>query len=345
MTLAVRPFTRGLHEIGPRCYAWIQPDGGWGWSNAGLVVDGEESLLVDTLFDLGLTRAMLAAMRDAEPLAARDIDRLVNTHANPDHCNGNELVGGAEIIASRAAAGEMAAQSPEQLAVLMRTAPGRGEAGRFLVEAFGAFDFEGITQTLPTTTFEGRHRTRVGDKAVVLKQFGPCHSAGDILVHVPDDRVVFTGDLLFVEGHPVMWAGPVANWIAACDHLLELPADVVVPGHGPVTDKRGVRAVRDYLVYVRDEAKARFDAGLSAYDAAMDISLADFDSWGDAERIVVNVATLYREFGSTEQPGEPVELFALMARIRRERAGPRRSTAGRAGPLRERVRPARPTGR
>ena len=322
MILGVRPFTRGLHEIGPRCYAWVQPDGGWGWSNAGLVVDGEESLLVDTLFDLRLTRTMLAAMRDAEPLATRDFDKLVNTHANPDHCNGNELVGGAEIIASRAAAEEMPAQSPEQLAMLMRQAPGMGEAGRFLIEAFGGFDFEGITQTLPTTTFEGERRTRVGDKSVILKQFGPCHSAGDILVHVPDDRVVFTGDILFVGGHPVMWTGPVANWIAACDYMLALPVDVVVPGHGPVTDKRGVQAVRDYLVYVQDEARARFDAGMSAYDAAMDISLADFDSWGDAERIVVNVATLYREFGSKGQPREPGELFALMARIRRERAGP-----------------------
>jgi len=321
MTLGVRPFTHGLHEIGAGCHAWIQPDGGWGWSNAGLVVDGEESLLVDTLFDLGLSRTMLAAMRDAEPLAAHDIDKLVNTHANPDHCNGNELVSGAEIIASRAAAEEMPAQSPEQLAMLMRQAPGMGEAGRFLIEVFGAFDFEGITQTLPTTTFEGEHRTRVGDKSIVLKQFGPCHSAGDVLVHVLDDRVVFTGDILFVEGHPVMWAGPVANWIAACDYMLALPVDVVVPGHGPVTDKRGVQAVRDYLVYVRDEARARFDAGMSAYDAALDISLADFDSWGDAERIVVNVATLYREFGARGQPREPGELFALMARIRGERAG------------------------
>lgn len=100
MTLGVRPFTHGLHQIGPRCHAWIQPDGSWGWSNAGLVVDGEESLLVDTLFDLGLTRTMLAAMRDAEPLATRTFDKLVNTHANPDHCYGNELVGGIAIQAS-----------------------------------------------------------------------------------------------------------------------------------------------------------------------------------------------------------------------------------------------------
>ena len=316
MTLGIRPFRRGLHDLGTRCYAWIQPDGGWGWSNAGLIVDGDESLLVDTLFDLHLTHAMLAVMRHAEPVAARRFDKLVNTHANPDHCNGNELVAEAEIIASRAAAEEMAAESPDRLAALMRQAPGMGETGRFLLEAFSAFDFEGITQTLPTTTFEEEYTTFVGDKRIVLKQVGPCHTAGDTLVHVPDDKLIFTGDILFIGGHPIAWVGPVANWIAACDHILGLPVEVVVPGHGPITDRRGVQAVRDYLVYVRDEAKARYDAGMSIYDAAMDISLTDFDSWGDAERIVVNVATLYREFGSTEQPGDPIE---LMARIRKER--------------------------
>ena len=317
MTLGIRPFKHGLHDVGARCYAWIQPDGGWGWSNAGLVVDGDESLLVDTLFDLRLTRAMLDGMRRAEPVAARRFDKLVNTHADPDHCNGNELVAEAEIIASSAAALEMVAEGPDQLAALMRQAPTMGETGRFLLEAFSAFDFEGITQTLPTTTFEEEYETHVGDKRVVLKQVGPCHTTGDILVHVPDDKLIFTGDILFVGGHPIMWTGPAANWIAACDHILELPVEVVVPGHGPITDKRGVQAVRDYLVYVRDEARARFDAGLSVSDAAMDISLADFDSWGEAERIVVNVATLYREFGSTEQSGDP---FELMARIRKERA-------------------------
>ena len=75
-------------------YAWLAPDGSWGWSNAGLVADGERSLLVDTLFDLPLTREMLAAMRRAEPRAAAASTLLVNTHANGDHCYGNQLVAG-----------------------------------------------------------------------------------------------------------------------------------------------------------------------------------------------------------------------------------------------------------
>src|ERR1700735_5082015 len=56
------PYTRGLHEVGDRVWAWMLPDGGYGWSNAGLVAGDGASLLVDTLFDLPLTREMLAAM-------------------------------------------------------------------------------------------------------------------------------------------------------------------------------------------------------------------------------------------------------------------------------------------
>ena len=94
-------YSKGLHDIGRGCFAYLQPDGSWGWSNAGLVTDGDQTLLVDTLFDLPLTTAMLKTMRDAVP-AARKIGKLVNTHANGDHTFGNQLVEGAEIIACRA---------------------------------------------------------------------------------------------------------------------------------------------------------------------------------------------------------------------------------------------------
>ena len=313
------PFTKGLHDLGNGCYAYLQPDGSWGWSNAGLVVDGDESLLVDTLFDLHLTNEMLAALRDAEPAATAHIDTLVNTHSNGDHCNGNELVAGAEIIASAAAAEEMEHESPATMMQFKQAAPQLGELGEFFLHCFGAFDFEGIEKTLPTTTFEGRLERRVGDKHVELIEVGPAHTRGDVLVHVPGDRTIFTGDILFIEGHPIIWAGPVGNWIDACRRIEATDVETVVPGHGPITDKRGVAAMREYLEYVAAEARARYDAGMDAFDAARDIALADYSSWLDAERIVVNVTTLYREFSGDREPAEIAELFAEMAKLAKER--------------------------
>lgn len=317
--LGIRPYTRGLHDLGNGAWAWLQPDGSWGWSNAGLVVDGEQTLLVDTLFDLRLTGEMLAAMRRAVPVSRR-VATVVNTHANGDHCNGNCLLPEAEIVATAAAAGEMAHESPQVMLDFRQAAPALGEMGEFFLHCFGAFEFEGITQRLPTRTFSGALELHVGDKRVQLTQVGPAHTRGDTLVHVPDDAVVYTGDILFIEGHPIMWAGPVANWIAACEHIIALAPQTVVPGHGPITDLRGVRAVRDYLVYIRDQARLRFDAGMPVYEAVLDIALDDYSSWGDAERIVVNVDTLYREFAGSDAPADVAGMFGAMARIRRERA-------------------------
>ncbi len=316
--LGIRPYQRGLADLGGGSWAWLQPDGGWGWSNAGLITDGDANLLVDTLFDLDLTGEMLDAMRASVP-AAKRIERLVNTHANGDHCNGNELVRDAEIIASTACAEEMAHEDPKGMAAMKRQAKDMGDLGEFFLHCFGAFDFDGITQTPPTRTFDGHLEIAVGDKSVDLIQVGPAHTRGDTLVHVPKDSVVFTGDILFIEGHPIMWAGPVGNWIAACERILALNPELVVPGHGPITDATGVRAVRDYLSYIRDEARARFDAGLTATEAARDINLDDYDSWGDAERIAVNVATLYREFSGDETAPNVPELFGLMTQLWKER--------------------------
>ena len=111
MTTRIRP---GLHPLARGAYAWLAPYGSWGWSNAGLIADGDQSLLIDTLYDLDLTGEMLRKMRHAEP-AAKSIDTLINTHANGDHCHGNELVAGAEIIASAASALEMSELTPEAM--------------------------------------------------------------------------------------------------------------------------------------------------------------------------------------------------------------------------------------
>jgi cyclase len=318
MTLQFRKasYEPGLVPLGNGTFAYLQPDGGWGYSNAALVTDGNDALLVDTLFDFPHTRAMLDTFARATPAKIRT---LVNTHHNGDHCYGNKLVEGAEIIATERAAEEMRRETPRGLAQFMKAAPGMGLVGEYLVHCFGTFDFDGVETKHPDTTFHGRMTRVVGSKEVRLIEVGPAHTGGDALVHVPADRTLFTGDILFVEGTPILWAGPVGNWIAACEMIESMDVETVVPGHGPVTDKKGVARVREYLTYIRDEAKKRFDAGMPAFEAARSIALDDFKGWGDAERIAVNTATLYREFGDKDAPADAATLFGWMAQLWKDR--------------------------
>jgi glyoxylase-like metal-dependent hydrolase (beta-lactamase superfamily II) len=304
-----------VHDAGDGCWAYVQRDGSWGWSNAGLVVGDGASLLVDTLFDLPCTREMLDAF--GARTASAPIDVVVNTHANGDHCYGNELVADAEIIASAATAEEMAEVSPAMLGGLC-AAP--GEVGDLFRSFFGDFRFDGITLTPPTRTFEGRLTLDVAGREVELLEVGPAHTRGDTIVHVPDARTVFTGDILFINGTPIVWAGPLANWVAACDLMLGMDIDVVVPGHGPLTDKAGIAAVRDYLAFVDAEASARHAAGVDAFDAAKEISALlgagnDFGSWGEAGRIAVNVETVYRTLDPAHRSPDVVEQFRRMAAL------------------------------
>jgi len=304
------PFTRGLHEVGDGVFAYLQPDGSWGWSNAGLVVDGDASLLVDTLYDLRITREMLDVMRRATP-AAEAIDVVVNTHANGDHCWGNQLVADAEIIGSRACAEEMVELPPSLLAGVMADPP-PGPDGDLLRRMFGPFEFGDIEVVPPTTIFDGSLTLAVGDTEVRLTEVGPAHTRGDVLVHVPAHRAVFTGDILFHGGHPIVWAGPVDNWIAACDAILAMRPDVVVPGHGPVCGPEAVAAERDYFTFLQREVGPRAEAGMTPLDAARDIDLGPYADLREPERFVVNVAAVYRDLGH-DVPDDALSALGQMA--------------------------------
>jgi 2-keto-4-pentenoate hydratase/2-oxohepta-3-ene-1,7-dioic acid hydratase in catechol pathway/glyoxylase-like metal-dependent hydrolase (beta-lactamase superfamily II) len=302
------PYTRGLHKVADKVWAWTLPDGGYGWSNAGLVVGDGASLLVDTLFDLALTREMLTAMKpitDHAPIT----DALI-THSNGDHTHGNQLFDrSVRIIAAKGTAEEIAhGMAPEMLA-MAQTANLGPIATPYARDRFGHFDFSGIKLRNADQTFDHDLTIAVGGRQIDLLNLGPAHTAADSVVHVPDAGVLFGGDLLFIGCTPIVWAGPIANWVTACDVMIALDAPTVVPGHGPVTDPDGIRAVRGYLVHVAGQAEAAYRKGLSWAQAADSIDLGEYATWLDAERVVVNVYQRYREL----DPDTPqLEILALL---------------------------------
>jgi glyoxylase-like metal-dependent hydrolase (beta-lactamase superfamily II) len=327
-----------LHDLAPGISAYLQPSGSWGLSNAGVVAGGGRALLVDTLYDLARSRALLDA-------AGRrgTIDVVVNTHANGDHCYGNQLVQGARIVSSHATKHEMPEVPPSLMAWATRgmrlaqklpwpmSAAPFGpatlrELADYWVRAFGAFEFAGIGVTLPTETFTGALTLTVGDIEAQLIELGPAHTSGDTVVWLPQSRVLFTGDLLFHRGTPIVWAGPLSRWVAACDRMLALDPLVVVPGHGPLADRAALAAERAYLAHVDTAARARHAAKMNVFDAALDVAREIASgragdpawlAWGERERLVVNVDAVYRELDARKAT-KPIKLFALMAALERE---------------------------
>jgi 2-keto-4-pentenoate hydratase/2-oxohepta-3-ene-1,7-dioic acid hydratase in catechol pathway/glyoxylase-like metal-dependent hydrolase (beta-lactamase superfamily II) len=314
------PYSRGLHEVADRVWAWTLPDGGYGWSNAGLVAGDGASLLVDTLFDLPLTREMLTAMKpitDRAPIS----DALI-THSNGDHTHGNQLLDkSVRIIAAKGTAEEIAHGMPPEMLAMAQTADLGPAATRYARDRFGHFDFSNIRLRNADQTFDHDLAIDVGGRRINLLNLGPAHTAADSVVHVPDVGVLFGGDLLFIGCTPIVWAGPIANWVAACDAMIALDAPIVVPGHGPITDPDGIRAVRGYLAHVAEQAEAAYRKGLSWSEAADTIDLREYATWLDAERVVVNVYQRYRELDPNTPEFEIMALLMMQADWLAKRGG------------------------
>jgi cyclase len=317
-------FDGGLQEVAPRTWAWIQPNGDLGESNAGLVVGDGASLLVDTLWDAPLTRRMLDAMA---PLTAdAPLRHAFNTHADGDHWWGNaDLPPSCEVLATAACTRAMHGESPPRvLAALTRTAgllrrvPGRtGAVARRAHAQFSPFDFGGVRRRYPDRTVADGAEIDVGGRVARIHEIGPAHTANDAIVHVPDAGVVFAADMLFAGVAPIMWHGPVANWIGALDLMLSLDADAFVPGHGPVCGRAEVERMKAYWLWLGAAVHEQRAAGRSAGEAAKALGRSpEHEQWADwlaPERIHVSVATLYRNLdGRKPEVAPPVRARLLV---------------------------------
>jgi glyoxylase-like metal-dependent hydrolase (beta-lactamase superfamily II) len=323
----VARFDAGFTEVAPGTWAYMQPNGGLGESNAGLIFDGDHVMVVDSLWDVPLTRKMLQGARgivDAAP------EVLFNTHSDGDHVWGNELFSDARIISTTTAKELMTLDPPKSLRAMQKGGNALGVLGRLPLPLIGPRDFgnlprlplkemghemapfqwDEINLTLPQETFDGELLVEVGNRPVVLIEVGPAHTMGDAVAWVPDAKVCFAADVLFIGGTPIMWAGPVKSWIEALERISGLGAEKFVPGHGPVCGQHEVDLVRDYFLWVRDEGISQLDRGTAPAKAARNLLLSDeferlpWAGWDDPARLVVTLSTeKFRRDGGKGQLG------------------------------------------
>jgi cyclase len=299
-----------LRQLADQVFACEQEDRGLGWSNSGFVARAG-GLVVDTLYDLPLTRRMIDLYATVQPEPAR---RVVNTHHNGDHCWGNQLFTEATIIAHRGCAARFHDVLPERIEALRTMADPPEQVAGFQRE-IACFDFSGIELRPPDDVIDGDLTLDLDGLRVDVLHVGPAHTEGDLVVHIPDEGVLFAGDVFFHRCTPIGWEGSTDRWIAALERIELLDPAWVVPGHGPVCGVDGVREMREYLTYVQREAAGHWKAGRTPLDAATRIELGPYASWTDPARLAANVHRVYRECEGA-QWDDPFDLGAVMADMR-----------------------------
>jgi len=179
------------------------------------------------------------------------------------------------------------------------------------------YNLDGVELVLPTTLFDTHYELNLDGTEVHLIYVGPCHQVGDTIIHVPKERVVFAGDVLFRQCTPIGWVGSFEKWSQCLDLLIQLDPEVIVPGHGPLCGIEGAIEMKAYLQYVRDESKKCFDAGLSSLDAAKRIEFGPYGEWRAPARLYMNVERAYREFRNNppDAPWNTLATFDAIYRV------------------------------
>ena len=255
--------------------------------NASVIVNADDVMVIDTNLSPGAAWALREELKSLTPKPVRYV---VNTHWHWDHAHGNQIYGpdvtviGHEYTRAKLAAGDsMKGRSyemfittglPARIADLkakLAAAPADGRAALASQLAIAETQLAGskvLVPAPPTLTFTD-HLTLVrGGREIRLLYLGRAHTGGDIVVFLPKERLVITGDLL-VEGTSYIGDGFTAEWPATLEKLRALDFDTTLPGHGAVF--RGKAKIDHFIAYVRDfrrQAEALHNAGVPAEAAA-----------------------------------------------------------------------------
>ncbi len=285
--------TESLTEVADGVFAYVQGDGGWCVNNAGVLTSGTAVALVDTVATEARARRLrdkVLAVAGAAPFA------IINTHSHGDHTFGNFVFPEATILAHHETRAEMQA------------------AGLHLTELWPDVQWGDIALVPPSVTYREGMTLHVGDLRAELIHIGVAHSTNDTVVWLPEQRVLFTGDIAMSGVTPFCPLGSVAGSIRAVERLRALAPLTVVAGHGPVGGPEVLDGTEHYLRRVQELARAGVAAGSTPAEVAREADLGEFAGLLEYERLVPN---LHRAFAEERDAthGDSLDMTAAIAEM------------------------------
>ena len=275
-------------------------------SNSLVIVNDDHAMLVDTSVTPAAARKLVAEI--AEEVTDLPIQYVFNTHFHFDHAHGNQIFDDdVEIIGHDYVRTQFLADSANQRTNRNFTAGTRSQVEQLKERVAAATDasersqlelnlriteahLNALAETqlkAPNVTYNDTMTIVKAGREIQLHHPGRGHTAGDTLVFLPEERIVFTGDFFVgspgANGLPYMGDGFVHEWPASLDRLAALQFDTIVPGHGtPFQEREQIDHLQAFLRDLWDQASKLRADGVSAEDAAGRIDLSAHAShYGD----------------------------------------------------------------
>ncbi len=282
-----------IQKISNGVYAAVHMDGGWSICNSGIIDLGRKTIV----FDTGLTPAAARDLRStAETLTGRSVDYVVNSHFHKDHIRGNQVFKDSIIISThrtQTLIGEEGAAelesdmigAPKQLEELcslaQRNDPEIQEYTSLFLPYWQGIDdsLREIELSLPTLTFRDTHILSGTERSAVLVDVGGGHCENDCVLHLPEERVIFCGDLLFAGCHPYMGESKPEAWMSILKRLEEFDVNVCVPGHGLVGTSGALSNMIEYIHELVVLVQNVVEQGDNVEDAIKKPVPAQYNEW------------------------------------------------------------------
>ena len=275
----------GLQEVVPGVWAMIlsiiEPEGGG--PNSGFIVAGDEVIVIDSLISLGAAKELLGQIKS---LTGREPTFLINTHSHGDHVNGNQIFAPPAKILAHESVREVLLREGDS--IIERTVQMRPALSE---------DLKGAKIIVPDITYHARMTLHFGRLTIELIHPGMAHTLGDTMVYLPEEKVLYAGDLLFNHIFPPIF-GDSAGWIAAIEQIEGMDIQAIVPGHGFICTKQEITDLKHCLIELREQVRKCYDRKLDKEKALSEIDMGVYRKWPHQERLELDVDQLYKEFES-----------------------------------------------
>lgn len=279
-----------VEEVADGAYAYIQPDGTWWINNTGFLVGDGGVIAIDSCATEARTRAFLDTMACLSGDAP--VRTLVNTHHHGDHTHGNYLFPASTIVAHENTRAEIL-----KYGLIERESVWPG------------VEWGDLSAVAPFLTFTESITLHAGEIRAEVRHFGvSAHTSNDSVVWLPEQGVMYTGDLIFNGGTPFLLMGTPTGYLHALERLREFGARTLVPGHGRVCGPEQIDVAVGYTEFLRETARRGHEAGLDPLSLAYETDLGDYAALTDSERLVGNLHAAYAELGGGE-----VDIYAALA--------------------------------